>query len=87
MSFSVRSFYRFLIYMSEVLIPALHQGELYNHEKINETGITAVYDTKLLGLVRLRQLRVKNGTFTSRYFIASKYSANIFVKISVITLF
>ncbi|GFG37827.1 hypothetical protein Cfor_04928, partial [Coptotermes formosanus] len=53
---------QFISYMSEVLIPALHQKKLYNHDAIKEAGVTAVYDTRLLGVVRLRQLRVKNGS-------------------------
>jgi hypothetical protein len=55
--------------MSEVLIPALHQKKLYNHDAIKEAGVTAVYDTRLLGVVRLRQLRVKNGTCFYRYLL------------------
>jgi hypothetical protein len=49
-------------YISEELIPALHQEEIHIYDGINETGVTPLYDTKLLGLVRIRQLRVKNGT-------------------------
>jgi hypothetical protein len=67
-------FFRIISYLSELLIPALHQEEIYNYDRITETGVTPLYDTKLLGLVRIRQLRVKNGTYSPQYFIASRYA-------------
>ena len=36
--------------MSEMLISAMHQKELHNHDDITETGVTATYDSKLLGM-------------------------------------
>ncbi|XP_069680690.1 uncharacterized protein [Periplaneta americana] len=58
----IKSGKMFIDFMSEHLIPALHKEELYNGQKINDTGTTAIYDVQLLGVLRLRQLRVKNGT-------------------------
>ena len=54
-------FFRFINYIGEVLIPAVHTEEWYNGDVITAAGVTILYDTRLLGLIRLRQLRVKNG--------------------------
>jgi hypothetical protein len=48
-------------YISEELIPALHQVEVHNCDGIKERCVTPLYGTKLLGLARIRQLRVMDG--------------------------
>jgi hypothetical protein len=54
----MRLFSRVISYVSEELLPALHQEEIHG---IKKTDVTTLYETKLLGLVQIRQLRVKNG--------------------------
>jgi hypothetical protein len=60
----MRLFFRVISYISEELLPALHQEEIHNYDGIKETDVTPLNDTKLFGLVRIRQLRVKNGTYS-----------------------
>ncbi|PSN31034.1 hypothetical protein C0J52_19081 [Blattella germanica] len=51
--------------MSEMFLPAVHKGEWYNEKKIEAPAVTSLYDTRLLGIARLRQLRVRNGVFST----------------------
>jgi hypothetical protein len=66
--------------MSQVLIPALHQKELYTHADVKETGVTAMYGTKLLSVVRFQELRVKTGLCFCQHLIRSIFTAFCCVK-------
>ncbi|XP_068085200.1 polycystin-1-like protein 2 [Anabrus simplex] len=47
-------------FLNHTLIPSLHEVAWYNGNETGEEGWTADLSTKLLGVARLRQLRVRN---------------------------
>ncbi|KAJ9586325.1 hypothetical protein L9F63_020033, partial [Diploptera punctata] len=51
--------------MTDTFLPAIHTEYFYNGDKIKSAGVTSVYETQLVGLIRLRQLRVTNSRFAA----------------------
>ncbi|XP_076352109.1 polycystin-2-like [Tachypleus tridentatus] len=56
---NVRNFKDVITFINHTLIPSLHMDHRYNKDNINSLGFTVDCVSKLVGVPRLRQLRVK----------------------------
>lgn len=50
--------------MRETFVPAAYARKWYGNWSTNEAGLTKDFNTKLLGIPRIRQIRIRNNSCT-----------------------